>query len=68
MVLLLSKVQFVHLGGNDNSNNGGILFKSVDFNFNRLVLLVIMFLRVLGESFLLRFHPVLVESSQGILI
>lgn len=68
VVLLLSEIQLVHLSSGNHSHHSSILLDSIDFHFNRLVLLVIMFLGVLGESLLLAVHPVLVESSQSVLI
>lgn len=68
VVLLLSKVQFVHLGGSNHSDNSGVLSNSVKFHIDGFVLFVLMFLRVFGESFLLAAHPILIESSKSVLI
>lgn len=68
VVLLLSEVQLVHLGGGNHSNNGGVLSDSVEFDIDGFVLFVLMLLGVFGESFLLAAHPVLVESSKSVLV
>lgn len=68
VVLLLPKVELVHLGGGDDSNDGSILPDTVKFHFDRLVGLIFMLLGVLAEGLLLGLHPVLVEPSEGTLI
>jgi hypothetical protein len=68
VVLLLPEIQLIHLSSSNDSHHSGILLDSIDFHFNRLVLLVIMLLSILGESLLLAVHPVLVESSQSVFI
>lgn len=66
VVLLLSEVGEVVLGVGNGSHDGGVLFDSVELDFN--------FLGVLGlsliarEGFLLGLNPVLVEPAEGSLV
>lgn len=66
VVLLLSEVEFVHLGVDDNPDDGGVLLDSVQLEFGVLGVLGDLF-GVLGEGLLLGVHPVLVESSECVL-
>jgi len=68
VVLLLPEVEFVHLGGGDHSYYGGVLPDTVEFHFDGLVLLVLVFLGVLAESLLFALHPVLVEPPHSVLV
>lgn len=66
VVLLLSEIGEVVLGVGNGSHDGGVLFDSVELDFN--------FLGVLGlsliarEGFLLGLNPVLVEPAEGSLV
>ena len=66
VVLLLSDVQKLHLGVGDHSNHCAVLLDSGKFNLNGLLLTV--FLGIFAEGLLLGVHPILVESSQGVLV
>jgi len=58
---LLSKVELIQLGVDDNSDNLAVFLDSVELAGD--VLLVAPLLSVLGESLLLGVHPVFIESS-----
>jgi len=62
MGLALSKSNLSDLSVSENSNDGGSSLQSVEVLLNE-VLVVSVHLDVLGEGFLLRLVPVLVESS-----
>jgi len=68
VVLLLPLIQLVHLGSGNDSDYSGVLLDPLEFDFNRLVLLVVMLLGVLREGLLLAVHPVLVEPPKSVLI
>jgi len=59
--LLLSKVELIQLGVDDNSDDLAIFLNSVKLALDGLF--VVPFLDVLGEGLLLGVHPVLVQSS-----
>jgi len=63
MVLLLPQIQLAHLSSGNSSNYSSIFLQSIDFNFNRFLLFIIMFLSIFRECLFLAVHPVLVESS-----
>lgn len=65
VILLLSEVQFVHLGVGNNSHYLTIFDDSLQLNLDVLAILVL--LGMLSEGLLLWVHPILVESSQGVL-
>jgi hypothetical protein len=68
VVLLLSQLrEGLHLSGTDSSNNSAVFFYSVQLDINRFFLFFV-FLRIFRESFLFRDHPILIESSQSILV
>lgn len=58
---LLSEVELIHLGVDDNSDNLAVFLDSVEFSGD--VLLISPLSTVLGESLLLGVHPVFIESS-----
>lgn len=66
VVLLLSQVQLVHLSMDNDSHDGAVLSHSVKLELEVLGVLSDL-LVVLGEGLLLGVHPILVESSEGIL-
>jgi len=67
VILLLSEVQFAHLGVGDNSDGGAVLLDSVESGGDGLV--VLGDILVVGlEGFFLGVHPILVESSEGVLL
>lgn len=68
VILLLSQLrEGFHLSRTDSSNNSTIFFDSVQLDINGFFLFFV-FLGIFRESFLLRDHPVLIESSQSILV
>ena len=68
VVFLLSNVvEEVVLGMSDGSNNGAVLFDSVELDFNSFGIFG-RFGLIVREGFLLRVDPVLVESSEGSLV
>lgn len=66
MVLLLSKVKFILLGVNEDTNNSTVLLNSVKLGFSVLGVFSNLLL-ILRESLLLGVNPVLVETSKSIL-
>jgi len=60
--LLLSKVEEVHLGVDEDSDDGAVLLHSLKLDLDGLSTFVVL-LGVLGEALSLGVHPVLVESS-----
>ena len=68
VVFLLSDVvEEVVLGMSDGSNNGAVLFDSVELDFNSFGIFG-RFGLIVREGFLLRVDPVLVESSESSLV
>lgn len=68
VVFLLSEVfQEFELGGADNSDDGAVLFESLESDFNGFLLLFV-FLGVFGEGFFLAVEPVFVESSKSVFV
>jgi hypothetical protein len=59
--LLLSEVEEVELGVDDDSNNLAIFLQSVELGSD--ILFILKLLSILGESLLLGVHPILVQSS-----
>lgn len=68
VVLLLSEVKFVHLGVCNNSDDWTIFLNSFKWNLDRLGLVLGLSLLVLGEGLSLGVLPVLIESSEGVLV
>lgn len=68
VVLLLSEVEFVHLGVGNDSDDGTIFLDSFEWDLDVLGGILGNSLLVLGEGLSLGGLPVLVESSQGVLV
>lgn len=64
VILLLSEVQFVHLGVGNHSHDLAIFDDSLKLNFDVLAILVLF--GMFCEGLLLRVHPILIESSQSV--
>jgi len=61
--LLLSEVEFVHLGVGNDTDNLAVFLNTVEAGFNVVISLLSEEFDVFGEAFLLSGHPVLVETS-----
>lgn len=68
VVLLLSEVELVHLGVGNDSDDGTVFLDSFEWDLDVLGGILGNSLLVLGEGLSLRGLPVLVESSQGVLV
>lgn len=68
VVLLLSEVEFVHLGVGNDSDDGTVFLDSFEWDLDVLGGILGNSLLVLGEGLSLGGLPVLVESSQGVLV
>lgn len=66
VVLLLSEVGEVVLSVGNSSHDGGVLFDSVELDFNFLGILGLSL--IAREGFLLGLNPVLVEPAEGSLV
>lgn len=68
IVLLLTEVSHqLHLGVSNDSDRSTVLFDSVELGLHSLRVLGVLRL-IVGESFSLGVHPVLVESSKSSLV
>lgn len=67
VIFLLSKIEEIHLGGGENSNNGTIFLDSVKLDINGSARFGIFGL-IFRESLLFGGHPVFIESSEGIFV
>lgn len=68
VVLLLSEVELVHLGVGNDSDDGTVFLDSFEWDLDVLGGILGNSLLVLGEGLSLGGLPVLVESSQGVLV
>lgn len=68
VVLLLSEVELVHLGVGDDSDDGAVFLDSLEGDLDVLGRILGNSLLVLGEGLSLGALPVLVESSEGVLV
>jgi hypothetical protein len=66
VILLLAEVKLIHLGMDDDTDDGAILLDAVELDLNVVGVLGDLLL-VLWECLLLGVQPVLIETSKGIL-